>query len=132
MKTLTRIFATAGLVAALAMPALAITHQGIAPGQQASYTTTLTQEWGPGAGVGAYEGTLQLTLDRNGLINGYYRPDGGSFEAVTGGVQGNNVWLDIGMLDRIHITGKFDGTQIVGYSWIHGREFVFGASPKRI
>ena len=114
--------------AALAGPALAITHQG-APAQE-QYTTTFVQELGVGRlGAGAYEGTLDLTIDSRGLVNGYYRPDGGTFIQVTGGVDGTSVWLDFGFMGHVHVTGTFEQGQIVGYTWIHGQDFVFTARP---
>ena len=57
--------------------------------------------------AGAYGGTLTLTIYPNGILQGLYRPDDGSYRTVTGGLDGQNIWLDIGAMGRLHLTGTF-------------------------
>lgn len=62
-----------------------------------------------------WTGTLQLTINPDGIINGYYRPaDNMAFIPVTGGRNGKNVWLDIGSNARLHVNGTLENGQIVG------------------
>ena len=62
-----------------------------------------------------WTGTLQLTINPDGIINGYYRPaDNMAFIPVTGGRDGQNVWLDIGGRGRLHVTGTLQNGKIAG------------------
>ena len=55
---------------------------------------------------GAVEGRLNLTVYPNGIVNGFYVPDGGRVEDVVGGVDGQNIWLDLGGTMRsLHLNG---------------------------
>ena len=66
--------------------------------------------------AGAYEGVLNIKLSSDGTLNGTYRPiDSGMPQIVTGGVEGDNVWLDVGF-NRFHVTGTFVEGRIVGYT----------------
>jgi hypothetical protein len=80
---------------------------------------------------GFYGGSLQLTITPDGIVNGYYRPDDGSFHTVTGGLNGNQIWFDIGYQGGMHITGTLTGDQIVGGTFIGDRLFDFKAFPKK-
>jgi hypothetical protein len=56
--------------------------------------------------AGEYDGTMRLTVNPDGIINGTYQStDQGGPKIVAGGVSPNGrVWLDIG---RMHLTGTF-------------------------
>jgi hypothetical protein len=62
-----------------------------------------------------WTGTLQLTINPDGIINGYYRPaDNMEFIPVTGGRHGDDIWLDIGSRGRLHVTGTLQNGTISG------------------
>ncbi len=64
---------------------------------------------------GPWTGTLQLTFNPSGIIQGYYRPaDNMAYIPVTGGRDGDNVWLDIGSSGRLHVNGTLQNGAIVG------------------
>jgi hypothetical protein len=60
-------------------------------------------------GAGEYQGLLSLTIYPSGIVQGLYRPSDGGFRTVTGGIDGKNIWLDIGMTRPLHLTGTFSG-----------------------
>ncbi len=77
-----------------------------------NYDTSLRSVYGMPS---PWTGALQLTINPDGVIQGYYRPaDDDSFVPVTGGRNGNDVWLDIGMAGRLHVTGVMHGNAITG------------------
>jgi hypothetical protein len=60
-------------------------------------------------GVGSWDGSLQLNVSDDGIVNGYYRPNDGPFVPVTGGVETNGqFWLEIG--DAIRGADTYSGT----------------------
>ncbi len=76
------------------------------------YDTSIAPLYGFGA---PWTGTLQLTFNPDGILNGYYRPaDNNNFVAVVGGRNGQDVWMDIGQKGVLHVTGKLQNGQIVG------------------
>jgi hypothetical protein len=97
--------ATAATLAAAALPLAspAATTTSAAP-QHYTFQTQLTD----GNHVGAYEGTLALTIYPNGIVQGTYRPADGGFSSVTGGLTGKDIWLDLGLRGRFHVTGTFE------------------------
>ncbi|HZZ65203.1 MAG TPA: hypothetical protein VFE17_06890 [Candidatus Baltobacteraceae bacterium] len=108
----------AGFALALALAgAPAVSHAATAytTGTQpvrVNYSTSISPLFGLGY---PWSGTLQLTLNPDGIINGYYRPaDNQEFIPVTGGRDGRNVWLDIGQMGRLHVTGTLDNGRITG------------------
>lgn len=107
----------AALLLALALcgtPALtqAATAAGSSQPVHADYSTTIS----PLVGFGyPWTGTLQLTLNPDNIITGYYRPYGdSSFIPVNGGRNGENVWLDIGEMGRIQVNGTLKNAKITG------------------
>lgn len=102
------------LTAALtAVPALsqAATAQSTAA-VHATYKTTFSRIPGPSA---PWTGSLQLTIHSDGIIQGYYRPDGDQgFIPVTGGRDGDNVWLEIGRDGGFHVDGTLHNGVITG------------------
>jgi hypothetical protein len=81
-----------------------------------------------------YSGTLTLRISSDGIVNGTYRPDSGSPfpSAVTGGVDGSKIWLDIPTLGGVHIEGTIKNGRIdgLGPSRASNRNYVFSATPK--
>ncbi len=78
----------------------------------ANYSASISPSFGFGY---PWTGTLQLAIHPDGIINGYYRPaDNAAFIPVTGGRDGQNVWIDIGDRGRLHVSGTFQNGAIVG------------------
>jgi hypothetical protein len=94
-------------------PALAIVSS-----QHIDYQTSMTPVFDRFAVP--WTGELQLTLGSNGSIHGYYRPDDNhAYVPVTGGHDGQSVWLEIGSTGDatasfLHVTGKLSEGKIVG------------------
>lgn len=101
--------------AALALAASLLAAPGIAQAATADYTTSIS----PLVGFGyPYTGRLQLTVNADNIINGYYRPaDNNDYVPVTGGRDGNSVWLDIGSDGRIHVNGTLQNGVITGTAY---------------
>jgi len=59
--------------------------------------------------AGEIDGTMKITVYASGIVNGSYQlADGGRSNDVTGGMQGKNIWLDIGGIRHsLHLTGTF-------------------------
>ncbi len=116
MTMITNIFRAAALatiVTIAGMPAVSQAAVGYDTNPvHVKYDTSIA----PIAGFGyPWTGTLQLTINPDGIINGYYRAAGnGSFIPVTGGRDGKNVWLDIGQSGRLHVTGTLHEGTIAG------------------
>jgi tRNA A37 threonylcarbamoyladenosine synthetase subunit TsaC/SUA5/YrdC len=52
------------------------------------------------------DGQMNLNVYPSGIVNGFYIPaDTGGVREVTGGVMGQSVWLDIGGVHSLHLTG---------------------------
>ena len=134
-----RTFALAGLlsVAALGQASPARADVTVAPsvpvGKLLTYNTTLTPKYG----VGEYAGTLRITIDAAGIVNGFYQNDEGQVSSVTGGVRGTQIWFDVANYRRLHVNGTLAHNQIVGYSLqrsyaftanLTGRELTAGSS----
>lgn len=94
--------AFAALIVAAALPlAASAASTTVTQPQHYAFQTELTDRYHPGA----YVGTLALTIYPDGIVNGTYRPDDGSIHPVTGGVDGTSIWLDVGSLRNLHLTG---------------------------
>lgn len=113
---ITKIVKGAALVIAAslaAVPAIsqATTTQASAP-VHATYETSMQSIYGLDA---PWTGTLQLTFNPDGIIQGYYRPaDDMAFIPVTGGRNGESVWLDIGRRGHLHVNGVLQNGVITG------------------
>jgi hypothetical protein len=129
-----RVLASAAALLSFASPAGAV-------GRSQDSTVTLNAalvEINP-PGAGALEGALVLRISPDGIVEGTYRPvDSGSLRNVTGGLTGNQIWLDIGDSRVIHIEGTYENGKIVGYTYFDGphvgidrgpREYRFEATP---
>ena len=127
MKTL-RLAAAAlalGLIGlASAGPALAIgTYTDASGVKHLSMDSSVT----PQIGIGGFDGTLKLAISPDGIVNGLYTPDGGVPHQVTGGVEGDRIWLDIGLEARLHIVGTLSSDRIVGSTVIDSKFYNFAA-----
>lgn len=81
-----------------------------------------------------WTGALQLTINPDGIIQGYYRPaDNNAFVPVTGGRNGDSVWLDIGTMGHMHVSGTFKDGAITGAAIDEttSREYSFDATVSR-
>lgn len=77
------------------------------------YSTAITQLHGAS---GPFTGALDLTVNSEGIVNGYYFPADGSamFVQVVGGRSGDRVWLDIGTNPITRIEGRLENGNIRG------------------
>lgn len=112
-----RIIQTAAIAVAAgfaAVPAIspATTTQSTVP-IKATYDTTLESITGMGA---PWTGTLQITISPNGIIQGYYHPADNTmaFIPVTGGLNGDSVWMDIGRSGGLRVNGTLKNGVIQG------------------
>jgi hypothetical protein len=114
------------LVAAPAVPAFAAVT--VRDAQGVAHLNLDTQII-PQRGAGYYGGSLQLTISPGGIVNGYYRADdSGTPRTVTGGLDGDKIWFDLGP-DGPHISGVLSGDHIVGQTFIGTHFFDFKALP---
>jgi hypothetical protein len=128
-----RVLASAAALLSFASPAGAVGHAG-----DSTMTLNATLVEINPQGAGALEGALQLRISPDGIVEGTYRPvDSGSLRNVTGGLTGNQIWLDIGDNGVIHIEGTYQNGKIVGYTYLDAphfgsdrpREYKFEATP---
>jgi len=126
MLTLRNLALAVALSLAATAPAAAVQGVGV-PAQHLQLTTTLTQQYG----VGEYDGTMDLTISSDGIVNGYYRPNGERIVTVTGGVDSSNgnIWLDFGFKGRLHVSGTLQNGTIAGATLIKGNVYEFKAQP---
>jgi hypothetical protein len=96
--------AVAGLLAALALPVAsqAATTTSAPPQHYDLQTRIIDQHH-----AGEYDGRLALTIYPNGIVQGTYLPSDGGVRNVTGGLTGTNIWLDIGSMGQLHVSGTF-------------------------
>jgi hypothetical protein len=119
--------AAAVLVAALAAPAasLAATTSSTPP-QHFDLQTRMVDTYR----AGEFDGTLALTIYPSGIVQGTYRPTDGGFRTVTGGLDGRNIWLEIGMNGRVRVIGTFEHGVLHSVVQIPGPNTVtFDATP---
>ncbi len=66
-------------------------------------------------GGGEYDGTLNVSIADSGEISGTFRfDDDGTSHVVTGGRDGDHVWLDLGEGDHYRIDAELKGGKILG------------------
>lgn len=109
----------AALVLALALcgaPAISSAATGVSTQPvHVNYQTSITSLVGFSY---PYTGRLELTLNPDNLITGYYRPaDNNDLIPVTGARDGKNVWLDIGTTGRMHVQGTLNNGVITGTAY---------------
>jgi hypothetical protein len=82
--------------------------------------------------VGEYDGTMQLNISADGIVQGFYRPDNGRFVAVTGGISDSTFWLDIGSMNNnpLHFTGTFKDGHIDADAFLRDENYVLTSQPK--
>lgn len=119
-----------------ACAALLFTPLGALAAQNAAktitYHTAYTQT-NPFPSGGEVTGQMRLTFSPDGIVSGTYREEYGSrISSVTGGVDGNKIWLSFGTQGRRRFTGVIekDG-KITGTlsNWRGPRQFHFTAAP---
>ena len=91
-KTFTTGAAAAGIVAMLVLPLAANAMTPAAAPQHYNLETRIFSDYG----AGEFDGTLSLTVYPSGIVQGNYHPLDGGFRQVTGGLNGRNIWLDVG------------------------------------
>jgi hypothetical protein len=129
---ITNILRAGAVAAALAIvgtPAISSAATAYAPNKpvHVNYDTSIQNLYGFDY---PWSGTLQLTFNPDGIITGYYRPaDNGDLVPVTGGRNGENIWLDIGRSGRLHVTGTLQNGTIAGAAFEEGtmRQYKFNA-----
>ena len=96
-----------GLVMVGLLAGLATVMVGADAATSYHYDTALTQQFGS---IVPFTGTLDLNIDSSGIVNGYYHPSDSeaTFITVTGGRQGDSIWMDIGRKASLRVSGKFD------------------------
>jgi hypothetical protein len=101
----------AAILAALVLPlpTLAATT-ATAPSHRYQLETRMVSQYE----AGEFDGTLALTVYPNGIVQGQYRPLDGNFRTVTGGLDGRNIWFDIGPSGRFRIIGTFENGILKG------------------
>ena len=117
--------ATVGLMT-MAVPAAAVIVQA---SSVSHYSTSMTLLYGIS---GPYTGALDLTLNADGIVNGYYFPADYSvmFVPVVGGKTGDSIWLDIGSTDITHVDGRLHNGVIVGTAFNNANsQYTFVAKP---
>jgi hypothetical protein len=70
--------------------------------------------------IGELDGTLSLIIEPSGIVKGIYRPATGTLEIVTGGTDGEHIWLDIGSSDNIRVSGTLKDGTITGSAVVGG------------
>lgn len=110
MKNLILTLAAALTLLAAAVPVGAPAEQ---TASAAHYSTSMTELYGSNA---PFSGALDLSINRNGIVSGYYFPADYSsmFVPVVGGKSGNAIWLDIGSSQITHVEGRVQPGSIVG------------------
>ena len=90
------------------------------------YTTRFQPEFG----VGEADGTLDLTIARNGMINGTYHPEfGARFVPVVGGRQGDHVWLEFGFSGRPRVEATIASSGAISGTTFGRNPLTFEANP---
>ncbi len=94
------------------------------------YATAMTELYGA---AGPYSGSLDLRINADGIVNGYYFPADFSsmFVPVIGGRTGDNIWLDIGSSELTHVNARLENGVIVGTAFTNAtnNQFTFVAKP---
>jgi len=108
----------------------AATHQGpVVSVDNQKFDTSLVALDRPAGG--AYEGTLNLSISPDGIVYGWFRDDRSELRTVTGGLDGDQIWLDIGSRNPLHISGTYRDGIIVGYAHLD-QTYEFDAKPNAI
>ena len=125
MKTLRLAAALGALVLSLAAPAAAVVTAG--SGTAATLDAGFAnQDW-----AGSFDvGRLDLVISSEGVVSGHFRPLDGNVQIVTGGLEGNRIWLDLGASPHRRIVGTYENGRIAGSVLGTGLEAIlFSATP---
>jgi hypothetical protein len=98
-----------------------------------SYTTVMTQML-PVPSAGVFPGKLNLKVSSDGIVSGWYSPDyEGATVSVAGGVQGDQLWLDLGEFGSVRIVATLhkDGTIVGTASGLRAASLLPLDSPAR-
>lgn len=132
---------TAAVMLAAATPARAADPPSAAPASPAAspaaspspaassrlqFTTLLT----PQNAIGAFSGTMTLTIAADGTIKGSYTPESGGPRSVSGTLKGKDIDLSFGASVYMEVTGTYAGGIIDGQTILKSRPFRFKAIPK--
>ncbi len=86
-----------------------------APSQSANQASFRIDIWNPLTAEYPVTGTIDLVYHDNGNVTGYYHPAGlPSRIPVTGGRQGDEIWLTIGFEGSWQLNGNFHDGMITG------------------
>jgi hypothetical protein len=98
---------------------------GAAPIPTTHYSVTMTQR---DAGAGAERGTLDLRIPSTGIVTGTYRDFDGAPHQVSGGRNGDLIWLDY---RNVRVTATVGPSGLMGRAYRGGDsdEYVFRAIP---
>ncbi len=127
MKLTTLALAASIGLALCTLPAAAAADTGLAT---AHYSTAMTQLYGSS---GPYTGALDLRIDAEGIVDGYYFPADFSamYVPVVGGKTGNSIWLDIGSTAVTHVNARIEAGAIVGTAFTSANaQYTFVATPQ--
>ena len=116
--------ACAGLILALA--AFTAPAAASQPGPL-HFSTTLTAL----TGSSPYTGSLELTIQQDGTIRGYYFSEDYSllYVPVVGGRDGESIWLDIGSNDILRVQARMHDGRIDGGAVSGATTYAFAAAP---
>ena len=108
-----------------AVPAFAVSNS-VTTGEPVHlvYNTRLIPQYN----AGEYDGQLRLTINAEGIVSGTYLPSDGGRKTVSGGVKGDDIWLDIGFRGNWHVTGTIRNGHIVGYTSRGTQQYTFVAN----
>ena len=116
-----------GLIGALSLPVQApaatstTSTEPVRFAMQTSYYDTRTP--------GAFLGRMTLNVYPSGIVNGYYFPDNGQVRNVTGGLDGDKIWLNIGGVDSLRLNGTLKDGVLKTFAFIPGPDtWVFESS----
>ena len=81
---------------------------------------------------GAFEGNLSLVVYPSGIVSGFYLPQDSRSRDVTGGTDGQNIWLDIGGIHPMHLTGTLRNGELKTIVSVPGPDTVVFESTKSV
>lgn len=129
----TKIFQLAAFIAAVTMTSIPAVSQAATVQAQnpvkITYQTSMQSIPGPSA---PWTGSLQLTINPDGIIQGWYHPADNmtALIPVNGGRNGERVWLDIGRQGSLHVSGTIRNGEITGSGIDNGTHQLFSFNAK--
>lgn len=99
----------------LAVCAIGLTTFGVAHVNGAAISRYNITIWNPITQAYPVTGSMDLRFHSDGVVDGYYHPAGlPSFIPITGGRNGDHIWLTLGRGGAWQLNGHFDGQKITG------------------